>query len=194
MVESELGEIPKEWEVGNVGDHINILNSQRIPLSSREREKRKGDYRYYGATGIVDYVNNFLFDGIYLLLGEDGTVTIENGYPYTQYIWGKFWVNNHAHILQGKKPFSTAYLKLFFDTTVISSYVTGAVQPKFNQTNLKSIPFINPNINILELFQETINPIFNQIRLSTDEIKHLADIRDSLLPRLMSGKIRIIKI
>ncbi len=191
LVDSELGEIPKGWEISNIGSHMNIHDSQRIPLSSREREKRRGEFRYYGATGILDYVDDFLFDGIYLLLGEDGTVTTENGYPFTQYVWGKFWVNNHAHIIQGKDNITTEFLKLFFDSTLIGSYVTGAVQPKLNQGNLKSIPFIFPEKKILDSFQESLLPIFTHIRINSDEINHLSNLRDSLLPRLMSGKIRV---
>lgn len=191
MVESELGEIPRGWKVEPVGNYLTILDSKRIPLSSRERSKRQGEYRYYGATGVVDYVDDFLFDGVYLLLGEDGTVTVDDGYPYTQYVWGQFWVNNHAHVLLGEKQFSTEYLKLFFDSTIISSYVTGAVQPKLNQTNLRSIPIVVPEKDLALNFDEFILPLFAHIRKNEDEIQSLISARDSLLPRLMSGKIRV---
>lgn len=191
MVDSELEEIPKGWKISTVGKYLEIFDSKRIPLSSRERQKRQGNYRYYGATGVIDYVNDYLFDGIYLLLGEDGTVTRDKGYPYTQYVWGQFWVNNHAHVLQGKPPFSTEFMKLFFNTTIISSYVTGAVQPKLNQTNLKSIPFMVPDTSLVNKFESVITLLFNQLRNNEDEINSLQNIRDSLLPRLMSGKLRV---
>ena len=83
-------------------DVIELFDSKRIPLSSREREQRKGIYPYYGATGILDYVNGFLFSGEYVLFAEDGTVTDTNGHPIVQLVNGSFWVNNHAHILKGK--------------------------------------------------------------------------------------------
>ena len=79
--DSELGEIPKGWQVGKLGHIIQIHDSKRIPLSSRERAKRQGGYRYYGAAGIVDYVDDFLFDGIYILVGEDGSVVTDLGNP-----------------------------------------------------------------------------------------------------------------
>jgi type I restriction enzyme S subunit len=92
--DSELGEIPKGWSITCLGDVITIYDSRRIPLSSMEREKKQGNYPYYGATSIMDYVDEYLFDGIFVLLGEDGSVAKEDGTPFTQYVWGKFWVNN----------------------------------------------------------------------------------------------------
>jgi len=186
-----LGLIPKGWDVKSVGNFIENFDSKRVPLSSREREKRKGVYRYFGATGVLDYVDDYLFDGIYLLLGEDGTVTKDGGLPYTQYIWGKFWVNNHAHIVKAKPPFSTEFMKLFFDSTIITAYVTGAVQPKLNQSNMNSIPFIVPQSRLIEEFVTAISNLYAQIRKNEEEINNTSEIRDSLLQRLMSGKLRV---
>ncbi|WP_052286176.1 hypothetical protein [Methanococcoides burtonii] len=87
--------------------------------------------------------NKSIFDGIYLLLGEDGSVLKDDGSPFIQYIWGKSWVNNHAHVLQGTNNVSTEHLMLFMQNQNISVYVTGAVQLKLNQKNMNSIPFIN---------------------------------------------------
>ncbi len=191
MVDSELGEIPEGWKVGYLGDVVENFDSKRIPLSSREREKRKGNYRYYGATGVLDYVDDYLFDGIYLLVGEDGTVITDKETAVTQYVWGKFWVNNHAHVLSGKKGFSTEVLKLFFEVTNIASYITGAVQPKLNQSNLNSILIVIPQDQILEEFCNCIESLFVKYRQIHNEIEHLTAIRDALLPRLMSGRLRV---
>ena len=90
----------------SLSDVFEIFDSRRIPLSSQERAEREKIYPYYGAAGLLDYVDNFIFDGIFVLMGEDGSVVTEEGYPYLQYIWGQFWVNNHAHILQGKNGIS----------------------------------------------------------------------------------------
>jgi Restriction endonuclease S subunits len=108
--DSELGRIPKGWRVGYLGEIIELYDSKRIPLSSRQREGLDKKYPYYGATSIMDYVDKYIFDGIYLLLGEDGSVIDENEYPFLQYVWGKFWVNNHAHVIKGKNGFSEEYL------------------------------------------------------------------------------------
>lgn len=78
-------------------------------MSRRERELHQGLYPYYGATSIIDYVDDYIFDDTYLLMGEDGTVKTDEGYPVLQYIWGKNWINNHAHVLKGEK-ISTEFL------------------------------------------------------------------------------------
>jgi type I restriction enzyme S subunit len=120
-----------------LGDVINLFDHKRIPLSNRERANRQGPYPYYGAAGILDYVNDYLFDGIYVLIGEDGSVIDEEGHPIVQYVWGKFWVNNHAHVIQGKGYITTEFLMLFLKQLDIKAYVTGAVQPKLNQKKSK---------------------------------------------------------
>lgn len=176
LVESELGMIPKGWEVGKLGDFIKIFDSERIPLSRREREKRKGDYPYYGATKIIDYIDDFIFDGIYVLMGEDGSVSTEKGYPVLQYVWGIFWANNHAHVLQGINGFSTEFLYLLLSFTNISPYVTGAVQPKINQKNMKKIPVIKPNIQVLNKFDGIIQKIFNYVRYNQNAQEPISNI------------------
>jgi len=191
MVEEEHEEIPKGWKIGKIGEIIENFDSKRIPLSSREREKKKGIYPYYGAASILGYIDEYLFDGVYLLLGEDGTVVTANGTPLLQYVWGKFWVNNHAHVLKGKSPFSTEFLYFWFRQTNVTSIITGAVQPKINQQNLNSIPIIIPKMEIVKKFDRLIINLFEKYRLNVEEIKRLTILRDSLLPKLMSGQIRV---
>ena len=185
------GNLPNGWRLGTVGDIIQLHDSKRVPLSGSERDKMEKIYPYYGATSLMDYVDNYLFDGIYLLLGEDGTVVDSLGFPILQYIYGQFWVNNHAHIITGKEGFSVEELYLFFSLTNIKSIVTGAVQQKVSQQNLKKVPAIIPNKEALNAFDDLIQPIFAQIRNLKDENIRLADLRDSLLPRLMSGELDV---
>ena len=188
---STEGNLPNGWRLGTVGDIIQLHDSKRVPLSGSERDKMEKIYPYYGATSLMDYVDNYLFDGIYLLLGEDGTVVDSLGFPILQYIYGQFWVNNHAHIITGKEGFSVEELYLFFSLTNIKSIVTGAVQQKVSQQNLKKVPAIIPNKEALNAFDDLIQPIFAQIRNLKDENIRLADLRDSLLPRLMSGELDV---
>ena len=180
-----------DWEEKRLDDIISIYDSQRKPLSGQQREKMEKLYPYYGAASLMDYVDNYLFDGIYLLLGEDGTVSDSEGFPMLQYVWGKFWVNNHAHILQGKNGFPTESLYILLKQTNVSSIVTGAVQPKISQANLKSIPITMPPINLLNQYNNIIKPIFNQIRINHNQIQQLSTLRDTLLPKLMSGEIKV---
>ena len=180
-----------DWEKKRLDDIISIYDSQRKPLSGQQREKMEKIYPYYGAASLMDYVDNYLFDGIYLLLGEDGTVSDSEGFPMLQYVWGKFWVNNHAHILQGKNGFTTESLYILLKQTNVSSIVTGAVQPKISQANLKSVPIIMPPINLLNQYNDIIKPLFDQIRTNQNQIQYLTQLRDTLLPKLMSGEITV---
>ena len=188
---SSDGNLPDGWRLGTVGDIIQLHDSKRVPLSGAERDKMAKVYSYYGATSLMDYVDNYLFDGIYLLLGEDGTVVDSLGFPILQYVYGQFWVNNHAHIITGKEGFSVEELYLFFSLTNIKSIVTGAVQQKVSQQNLKKVPAIIPSKEALGAFDEIIQPIFAQIRNLRDENANLAQLRDTLLPKLMSGELDV---
>ena len=188
---SSDGNLPDGWRLGTVGDIIQLHDSKRVPLSGAERDKMAKVYPYYGATSLMDYVDNYLFDGVYLLLGEDGTVVDSLGFPILQYVYGQFWVNNHAHIITGKEGFSVEELYLFFSLTNIKSIVTGAVQQKVSQQNLKKVPAIIPSKEALSAFDEIIQPIFAQIRNLRDENANLARLRDTLLPKLMSGELDV---
>jgi restriction modification system DNA specificity domain protein len=143
---------------------ITIFDSQRIPLSSRERFDRKGNFPYYGATGILDYIDSYLFDGEYVLIAEDGTVIDNDGYPIVQIINDKFWVNNHAHILQGTNGYSNALLYVVLKCLNIQKAVTGAVQLKVNQANLCKLEIPNLNSRTVESLNNEIVPLFQKIQ------------------------------
>ena len=184
--------LPDGWRIGTVGEIVEIHDSKRIPLSGAQRAKmEKRIYPYYGAASLMDYVDEYIFDGKYLLLGEDGTVVDDAGYPILQYVWGRFWVNNHAHILTGKLGFNVESLLLLFKRTPVKSIVTGAVQPKINQANLRSIQVVIPPQSELNAFNDLICPMFEQIRQNQDQNKALASLRDALLLKLMSGEIDV---
>jgi type I restriction enzyme S subunit len=189
--ESPLGHIPKGWRAGSLREVIEVFDFKRVPLSGREREQRKGSYPYHGAASVMDYVDDYLFDGIYMLMGEDGSVINDDGTPVTQYVWGKFWVNNHAHVLRGKNGIFTEHLLLHLKDSNIASFVTGAVQPKLNQGNMNRIPFIIPPPEISQAFGEKIDPLFSRIRANTDQSRNLATLRDTLLPKLLSGELSV---
>ena len=183
------GRMPPDWQLGTVSEIIELHDSKRIPLSSRERANLTKIYPYYGATSVMDYVDRYLFDGIYLLLGEDGTVVDDKGFPILQYVEGKFWVNNHAHIITGKNGFTVETLYLLFSLTNVRSIVTGAVQPKISQANLNNVSVVIPSKAELSTFNSIVQPIFSQIRNLRAESDRLTSTRDILLPRLMSGEI-----
>ena len=128
-----------KFETRKLGELVINFDRKRVPLSSRQRSERQGVYPYYGATSIMDYVDDYIFDGKYLLMGEDGTVIDENGKPILQIAEGKFWCNNHAHILQNTELVTFDYLYYLLKNTNVQSLVTGAVQPKISQSNMNKL-------------------------------------------------------
>lgn len=185
------GEMPGDWHVGTVDEIIELHDSKRKPLSGNERDKLAKIYPYYGATSIMDYVDKYIFDGIYLLMGEDGSVIDEDGYPILQYVFGKFWPNNHAHVISSKNGFSVESLYLLFSMTNVNSIVTGAVQLKISQQNLKKVEVVIPSETAMNKFDAIIQPMFQKIRSLRLENENLIALRDSLLPRLMSGELDV---
>lgn len=185
-------DLPDGWRIGTVGEIIEIHDSKRIPLSGADRMKmEKKIYPYYGAASLMDYVDNYIFDGKCLLLGEDGTVVDDAGYPILQYVWGQFWVNNHAHILTGRLGFNVESLYMLFKQTPVKSIVTGAVQPKISQANLRSVQVVIPPEHNLKEYNDLVEPLFSLLRANEEECKSLAALRDTLLPKLMSGEIDV---
>ena len=181
---------PEGWQSTELGDRVEILDAKRIPLSSRERQKRQGPFPYHGAAGVLDHIDDYLFDGVHVLLGEDGSVIRADGTPFTQYVWGKFWVNNHAHVLKGKS-ISDEMLLCFLEQIDIAPFVTGAVQPKLNQKNLKSVPFPPADPRMAACFQRATEPLFTQLRINVEQSQSLTVLRDTLLPKLISGDVRL---
>jgi type I restriction enzyme S subunit len=178
-------EIPKGWEKCILKNISNCLDSKRRPLSAEERNIFKGKFPYYGAMGIVDYVRDYLFDGEYLLFSEDGVnVITEKGYPSVFLINERFWVNNHAHILEGRDGYSTRLLYTMLKEVNVSDLVTGAAQPKINQKNMNSISLIKPVIEVVSIFDQIIDPLFETIQLKTKENQKLAELKELLLSKL----------
>lgn len=138
-------------------------DKKRIPLSGSEREKRQGKYRYYGAQGVIDYIDDYIFDGLYLLIAEDGENLKSKKQNIAQIVDGQFWVNNHAHIVTGNDLCDTRYLCYLLNSMDLSGYVTGSAQPKLSQANMNAIVLSLPDIDIqkkvasyLQLFDQKI--------------------------------------
>lgn len=132
-----------------LGDIIDIFDSIRVPLNSQQRSDRQGKYPYYGASGIIDAVDDYLFDGQYVLVAEDGENLNSRKLPVAFLARGRFWVNNHAHIIKGKRGIADdRFLIAWFAQADIKGYVTGAAQPKLSQANLKCISLDLPPYSI----------------------------------------------
>lgn len=130
-------------------DEVTInFDKKRVPLSGAQREKRQGKYRYYGAQGVIDHIDDFIFNGTYLLIAEDGENLKSKKQNIAQVVEGQFWVNNHAHIVQGNELCDTRYLCYLLNSMDLSGYVTGSAQPKLSQANLNAVTLFLPPIFI----------------------------------------------
>jgi len=127
-----------------LGDIATIHDSKRVPLNSRQRAERKGEYPYYGASDVIDYVDDYLFDGDYVLSAEDGKNLRSRKTPIAYKASGKFWVNKHAHVVQGNESWINDYLTSFFRWLDVSQYITGAAQPTLHPQALLRIPIYWP--------------------------------------------------
>lgn len=183
--------VPEGWHEGTIQDVVIYHDKKRKPLSGMQRAEMQGEYRYYGAASILDYVNDYLFDGTYLLLGEDGTVVTEDGFPVLQYVTGKFWVNNHAHVLTGQPGYPTEYLYMMFKSTKVKDVVTGAAQPKISQARLSNKKIIVPSKQLVSAYCDITGPMFKDIINLEHQITVLKEARDRLLPKLISGEIEV---
>ena len=132
----------EDWPLIPLGELTENLDGRRVPV--KEIDRKPGPYPYYGASGIVDRVDGYLFDGEYLLIGEDGENLRTRQTPIAFMATGKFWVNNHAHIVRGNHRTDTRFLSYVLSQTDISGYLTGSTMPKLTQGNLNRLAVIAP--------------------------------------------------
>ena len=184
-------EIPEGWGVEKLGDITICHDSKRVPLSSNDRELVKGEIPYYGATGIMDYVNDYIFDGDYVLMAEDGSVMTEKGTPILQRISGKNWVNNHAHVLEPIKNHSCKLLMMLLKDVSVMKIKTGSIQMKINQENMNKIVVPAIPLELLSEINQKLEVIDKQQLNLIEENKQLTKLRDWLLPMLMNGQVII---
>ncbi|XQP83892.1 MAG: restriction endonuclease subunit S [Candidatus Pollutiaquabacter aromativorans] len=170
-----------EWKDFSLEELGDILNHKRIPLSSMERQQRKGKYPYFGASGIIDYVDDFLFDGEHVLISEDGENLKSRQTPIAFIANGKFWVNNHAHIIKGKSSNINKLLVYYFHNLDLNPYLTGAVQPKLNKAALVSIPISLPkDENEQTAIAEVLSSLDDKIDLLHRQNKTLEQLAETL--------------
>jgi len=190
-----LGEIPEHWEVKKVKHVMKSLNSIRVPLSSEERGKMiKREYDYFGASGIIDKVESYLFDEPLLLIGEDGANLITRNSRLSFIARGKYWVNNHAHILSP----TFGVLEYYCEIMEICDYtiwISGSAQPKLTSDNLMNIEIVVPPIQEQQLIVHHIESECSKIdfkKARTEElIELLTEYRTALISEVVTGKIKV---
>ena len=184
-------EIPVGWDVKALSEQIKLEDYKRIPLSKKERSLRSGIYPYYGATEIMDYIDDYIFEGDYLLLAEDGSTSDINGFPVVQYIWGKNWVNNHAHIITPNIPDHILFWYFTLRSIPAKLIETGSIQKKISQENLLPYKTLAAPKFLVDIFSEIVTPLQEKRKLCIEEINVLTKQRDELLPLLMNGQVSV---
>lgn len=179
----------KELEIVKLKDICENLDNQRIPVTSTNRTS--GKYPYYGASGIVDYVNDYIFDEDLLLVSEDGANLIARVTPIAFSITGKAWVNNHAHVLRFKNKCTQIYVENFFENLNINQYITGITQPKLNQERLNSIEIPIPDIESQEKYMG-IKKLIDKQKFELEKQKqNYIDLKKGLMQQLLTGKLKV---
>ena len=174
----------KKVRWATLGEIAINLDSKRRPVTKSAREP--GDIPYYGASGIVDYVSDYIFDGDYLLVSEDGANLLARSTPIAFSISGKTWVNNHAHVLQFKTYAERRFAEIYLNSIDLSSFVSGGAQPKLNQANLNKIPIPIPPldeqeriVSILDKFDALVNDLGSglpaEIKARRQQYEHYRD-------------------
>lgn len=189
-----IGQIPEHWEMMSLRYAFNFLNNKRIPLSAVEREGKQGEYPYYGASGIIDYVNDYIFEEELILIAEDGANLLSKSTPLAFVATGKYWVNNHAHIIKPKFIGFKYWAELLssLDYTV---YISGAAQPKLTRDNLASVRVPVPplvEIDGVIHYINSVEPDLNRaIKLQEKQIQKLKEYKTTLINSAVTGKIKI---
>ena len=190
-------DIPDSWAFVRFGDLMISRDSERIPVSTTERARRTKLFDYYGASGVIDKIDGYIFDQELLLIGEDGANLLSRSTPIAFLARGKYWVNNHAHVLDGCCGLSLEYICNYINATSLAPYVTGTAQPKMNQENMNAIwvalPPIAEQKRIVAKIEELL-PYLSRYEKAWDRLEDFnrrfpADMQKSILQMAIQGKL-----
>lgn len=179
----------KGWEKMEFSKVAKNENSKRVPVKQSDRDEREGEYPYYGATGIIDTIDDYKFDGEYLLIAEDGKNLLFRKKNNAFMAYGKFWVNNHAHILSCNNICNLKYLEFFLNSIDLSPFISGIDQIKLNKASLDRIPVIVPPIELQNQFAERVSVIEAQKQQAQLELAKSEELFQSLLQRAFKGEL-----
>lgn len=189
---TELGLIPHDWEVKELGEIVTFRDSERIPIKEIDRKKMNGQYPYYGASGIIDYINKYIFDDELILLGEDGANIINRSSRLAFIVKGKCWINNHAHVLKPLPDICIGFLVEMLESFSYDQYNTGTAQPKLNREKCNHILIPLPP-TLAE--QEKIADALSKIDILISDLRALIEkkkaIKQGAMQQLLTGKKRL---
>ena len=186
--QTEIGLIPESWEVAKLETIFDCFDERRKPVKKSDRVP--GSYPYYGASGIVDYVADYIFEGEYLLLAEDGENLDSRKLPIAFIASGQFWVNNHAHILQNKRGIMPFY-EQYVANMPIKDYLSGTTRPKLTKGHMMSILLPFPEIDEQMEIAQAISRCDRKCKVAKQKQAMLRDLFCTLLHELMTAKTRV---
>ena len=195
LFQSRLNEIFSQkgegWEEKTLNQISLNLDNKRIPITKSKRSE--GKIPYYGASGIVDYVEKYIFDDDLLLVSEDGANLLARTYPIAFSVSGKCWVNNHAHILKFENKINQKFVEYYLNFIKLDDYISGMAQPKLNQTKLNLIPIPYPNIDTQTILVKNIDNLKEQTKQLEQKykqkLKNLEELKKSILEKAFSGEL-----
>lgn len=182
-----------KWKVLPFGKIAKNENKKRVPLKQSDRDLRHGPFPYYGATGEIDSIDDYKFDGVYLLIAEDGKNLLFRKKNNAFMVEGKFWVNNHAHVLSFNGQANLKYLEYVINFLDLKPYVTGIDQFKLNKENLDKIPIPIPPIDDQDKFEEIVNQTNKVLTLFKNHLLEITDLNNSLSQKAFKGELQIIE-
>ncbi|MFW8651425.1 restriction endonuclease subunit S [Vibrio diabolicus] len=188
-----MSELPKGWVLSSIGEACLIENGLRKPISLKERANCQGIYPYYGATGIIDYLDSYTHEGEYVLIGEDGANLLSKSKALAFIADGQYWVNNHAHTLRSLAGSPNQYLERYFNSLSLERWVTGSAQPKLTKKNLESIPYPLAPLPEQKRIVEKLDEVLAQVDTIKARLDGIPDLlkrfRQSVLASAVSGKL-----
>lgn len=180
-----------KWEEKTLNEISENLDSKRVPITKNVR--KEGSIPYYGASGIVDYVADYLFDEDLLCVSEDGANLLARTYPIAFSISGRTWVNNHAHILRFKNIVSQKFVELYLNSIKLDDFVSGMAQPKLNQAMLNKIPIPFPPLDMQQVIVGKLNALSDETKkleaIYQAKIDNLDELKKSILQKAFSGEL-----
>jgi type I restriction enzyme, S subunit len=185
------GLLPLGWTVCGLKALVTNHDGMRVPLKQEDRDKRHGDYPYYGASGVIDYVDDFLFDGDFILLGEDGENVVSRQLPLAFRVRGKFWVNNHAHVFSPLPGNDISFLTYLLEFTDYSRSVLGSAQPKLTQAGLSRLLFRVPPLAEQIRIATALDAAVSQIVAERERQTKLRQLKHGLSNDLLTARVRV---
>ena len=170
---------------------VTNYDSRRVPIKSIDREGRRGPYRYFGASGVIDMVDDYLFDGEFILVGEDGANIIDRNKPLAFRVAGKFWVNNHAHVIQPNNLCDLSYLEHYLESLDYTGIASGSAQPKITRASLDSIQIPIPPIQDQIKIGAVIDSAYNLVKKINRKKEKLLSMKSAISSDLLSGRKRV---